>query len=112
VNSTGLGLPFLNWLSVHFPSVTDTDDEDDKARIHELCDDPIIANPVVPQISETLPFKGLANGPRIVKAHKSFVDEAEDAFPDGPIEPVKIVGHIWREFNRPGHRSGSGGPRS
>lgn len=92
-----------NNLSVYFSSMTNAYDKNDKPRVHELGDDPIIADPITPEIGEAPPFQRLTDGAGIVEARESFMYESENALPHRLIEPVKIVDHIRGVLNRPGY---------
>ena len=84
--------------------MTNAYDKNDKPRVHEFGDDPIIADPIAPEIGEATPFHSLTDGAGIVEARESFMYESKDTLSHWLVEPVKIVDHIRGVLNRPGHR--------
>src|ERR1035441_7043085 len=94
-----------NALTIYFPPVADSNDQDEQPVVFDPGDQPIIAYPVFPEFSETLTVQCLTDAAGILHRSDAFLQELADASTHAAVEPLKLPKSGVGKLNRPG-RSG------
>jgi hypothetical protein len=65
-------------LAIDFFSISDAEDQNNQAGIFDLADEPEIARPISPELSETCTLQGFPDTVRIVEAGYAFIEKLQN----------------------------------
>lgn len=83
--------------------MADLDDEHDQFVILDIADDPVVANPVAPEMAKALALQAFCELLRIIEPHEPFLKKVPDAFADDGVEFLKGFLNRLSVLNRPDH---------
>ena len=96
------GTPADN-LAINFPAVTYTENQHDDAVIINIANEPIVAHPVSPEISQRRALHCFSDATRIVQLCYAFVEEFEDALGVLRVQFGQLAVSEGGNFNLPSH---------
>jgi hypothetical protein len=92
-------------LTIDLSPVPYSNDEDRQLLIFDACDDPIVSNAILPELSQLGTLQSLTQTARIVQHGETPMQERKNAPCNRRIEFIEILLSKRRQFNLPCHNA-------